>query len=49
MNEDKGILSILSGEKPVRLSVEIDYISSITLGVTIFIVALILIIINKKI
>jgi len=49
MNENNGILGVISGDKPVRVSIEIDYLSSIVLGAAVLIVGLILIMISKKV
>jgi len=48
MNENNGVFSILSGEKAVRVSIEIDYMSAVVLGTAVFIVGILLIMISKK-
>ena len=49
MNENNGILGVLSGDKSVKVDIGIDYLSAIVLAGALFIAGLILIVISKKI
>jgi len=49
MNENNGILGVISGDKPLKIDIGIDYISSAILAGILFVIGLILIIIGKKI
>jgi len=46
---DNGIFSILSGDKPIQVSIGIDYISGGILAAAIFVAGFLLIVIGKKI
>jgi len=46
---DNGIMDVISGNKPVKVDIGIDYMSAAILAVTLFTVGLILIVIGKKI
>jgi len=48
MNENNGLLGVISGDKSIKVDVGIDYISAAILAGAIFIVGLSLIIISKK-
>ena len=49
MNETKGLLDVISGDKSIKVDIGIDYLSAAILAVAIFIVGVLLIIISKKI
>jgi hypothetical protein len=50
MNENgTGIISVLSGDKSIKVNIGIDYLSAAILMFAIFIVGIILIVISKKI
>jgi hypothetical protein len=42
-------LGVITGEKPLKIDIGIDYMSAAILAAAIFVVGLVLIIINKKI
>ena len=48
MNNNQGLLDIISGNKPVRINIGIDYLSAAMLAAALFVVGLILIVIGKK-
>jgi len=49
MNENNGVLGVISGDKSIKIDIGIDYISAAILAGVLFIVGLILIVIGKKI
>jgi hypothetical protein len=48
MNENKGFLDVLSGDKSVKLEITIDYTSAAILAAALYAVGLLLIIIGKR-
>ena len=49
MNENNGVLDVISGKQSLKIDINIDYLSAAILGIVIFTVGLLLIIIGKRI